>query len=175
MAFLLERIAGPDTLDMTSSSSQSTLIQRNDTLKRGNMNGIKTHTCLDCRTIWRINYVCYSLFLGYHGEFTKVVYFTERTVTPFLTVIPRRLGEISLRDFKTLFDRPGVYRFHFKAQDAEYGFVKEEVRYFGGKTICSHSLECDYLTLLWLQIADDNMILPGFDGKIIAWVEEIQV
>lgn len=66
--------------------------------------------------------------LGYHGDqFTKVVYFTERTVTPFLTVIPRRLGEISLRDFKTLFDRPGVYRFHFKAQDAEYGFVKEEV------------------------------------------------
>ena len=28
---------------------------------------------------------------------------------------------------------------------------------------------------LLLQIADDNMILPGFDGKIIAWVEEIQV
>ncbi|XP_057374957.1 dixin-like [Daphnia carinata] len=129
MAFLLERIAGPDTLDMTSSStSQSTLIHRhsNDTLKRSNLN-------------------------GYHADqFTKVVYFTERTVTPFLTVIPRRLGEISLRDFKTLFDRPGVYRFHFKAQDAEYGFVKEE-------------------------IADDNMILPGFDGKIIAWVEEIQV
>ena len=42
MAFLLERIAGPDTLDMTSSASQSTLIQRNDTLKRGNMNGIRT-------------------------------------------------------------------------------------------------------------------------------------
>ena len=41
MAFLLERIAGPDTLDMTSSASQSTLIQRNDTLKRGNMNGIE--------------------------------------------------------------------------------------------------------------------------------------
>ncbi len=59
-----------------------------------------------------------------------MVYFTERTVTPFLTVIPRRLGEICLRDFKTLFDRPGVYRFHFKAQDAEYGFVKEEVTYF---------------------------------------------
>lgn len=56
-----------------------------------------------------------------------MVYFTERTVTPFLTVIPRRLGEICLRDFKTLFDRPGVYRYHFKAQDAEYGFVKEEV------------------------------------------------
>jgi hypothetical protein len=46
MAFLLERIAGPDTLDMTSSASQSTLIQRNDTLKRGNMNGIKTQRAL---------------------------------------------------------------------------------------------------------------------------------
>ena len=62
-------------------------------------------------------------------QLTKVVYFTERTVTPFLTVIPRRLGDICLRDFKALFDRPGVYRFHFKAQDAEYGFVKEEVLY----------------------------------------------
>lgn len=68
------------------------------------------------------------LIPGFHNEqFTKVVYFTERTVTPFLTVIPRRLGEICLRDFKMLFDRPGVYRFHFKAHDAEYGFVKEEV------------------------------------------------
>lgn len=126
MAFLLERIAGPDSLDMTSSNSQSTLIQRNCndlTLKRSNLNGTKS-------PINRFLDVDSSVFLvsGYHGDqFTKVVYFTERTVTPFLTVIPRRLGEISLRDFKTLFDRPGVYRFHFKAQDAEYGFVKEEV------------------------------------------------
>jgi hypothetical protein len=131
MAFLLERIAGPDTLDMTSSASQSTLIQRNDTLKRGNMNGIKKHSALYFENHTLNFYLQWRMllsYIGYYGDqFTKVVYFTERTVTPFLTVIPRRLGEISLRDFKTLFDRPGVYRFHFKAQDAEYGFVKEEV------------------------------------------------
>lgn len=81
-----------------------------------------------------------SLLAGFHGEqFTKVVYFTERTVTPFLTVIPRRLGEITLRDFKTLFDRPGVYRYHFKAPDAEYGFVKEEVSFVPYLyNMCSH-------------------------------------
>lgn len=129
MAFLLERIAGPDNLEVSSSSYQPSIVSRytNDSAQKR------------------------SLGNGFHGEqFTKVVYFTERTVTPFLTVIPRRLGEITLRDFKTLFDRPGVYRYHFKAQDSEYGFVKEE-------------------------IADDSVILPGFDGKIIAWVEEIQL
>lgn len=77
-----------------------------------------------------INLLCYKQKGFQNEQFTKVVYFTERTVTPFLTVIPRRLGDIYLRDFKMLFDRPGVYRFHFKAPDAEYGFVKEEVRYY---------------------------------------------
>lgn len=126
MAFLLERIAGPDSTDPSALASCNS---RNDS------------------SLKRVN----SSIQSFHNEqFTKVVYFTERTVTPFLTVIPRRLGEISLRDFKTLFDRPGVYRFHFKAKDPEYGFVKEE-------------------------IGDDDMLLPGFDGKIIAWVEEIQV
>jgi len=127
MAFLLERIAGPDVLDCTSQSnySDSSLIG----IKRMPVNTLH----------------------GFQSDqFTKVVYFTERTVTPFLTVIPRRLGDIYLRDFKMLFDRPGVYRFHFKAPDAEYGFVKEE-------------------------IGDDDMMLPGFDGKIVAWVEEIQL
>jgi len=131
MAFLLERIAGPDHLDPTP---QTAVHQRTNNDSSGGMKRMPI-----------------TSLHGFHGDqFTKVVYFTERTVTPYLTVIPRRLGEITLRDFKTLFDRPGVFRFHFKAPDAEYGFVKEE-------------------------IADDNVILPGFDGKIIAWVEEIQV
>jgi predicted nucleic acid-binding Zn-ribbon protein len=131
MAFLLERIAGPDHLDQTSSATMNARSNNdpNGGVKRMPANSIN----------------------GFQGDqLTKVVYFTERTVTPFLTVIPRRLGDITLLDFKCLFDRPGVFRFHFKAPDAEYGFVKEE-------------------------IADDNTLLPGFDGKIIAWVEEISV
>jgi len=38
-----------------------------------------------------------------------------------------RLGEITLGDFKEAIDRPGLYRYHFKALDPEFGTVKEEV------------------------------------------------
>ena len=38
-----------------------------------------------------------------------------------------RLGNITLGDFKEVFDRPGPFRFHFKALDPEFGTVKEEV------------------------------------------------
>ncbi|XP_023932971.1 dixin-like isoform X2 [Lingula anatina] len=79
--------------------------------------------------------------------FTKVLYFTERTVTPFMKTIGKRLGEITLRDFRALFDRPGNYRFHFKALDPEFGTVKEEVTH-------------------------DDDIIPGWEGKIVAWIEE---
>lgn len=129
MAFLLERIAGPDNLDVSSCNfQQQSIISRytNDS-KRSLGNGNLLARLSPC-AIWGRDSRFLFVSTGFHGEqFTKVVYFTERTVTPFLTVIPRRLGEIALRDFKTLFDRPGVYRYHFKAQDPEYGFVKEEV------------------------------------------------
>ena len=59
---------------------------------------------------------------------TKVVYFTPRSVTPFMTSINKPVGKISLRDFKSLFDRPGFFRYHFKTMDKEFGMVKEEVR-----------------------------------------------
>lgn len=78
---------------------------------------------------------------------TKVIYYTERSVTPFLSAIPKRLSDIRLRDFKVAFDRPGQYRFHFKTLDPEFGMVKEEV------------------------LHDDDPV-PGWDGKIVAWVEE---
>ena len=65
---------------------------------------------------------------GMQEASTKVIYFTERTVTPFMSTINKRLGEIRLRDFKNMFDRPGLFRFHFKSYDLEYGMVKEEVR-----------------------------------------------
>ena len=41
--------------------------------------------------------------------------------------ISKRIGDVRLSDFKTLFDRPGFYRYHFKAVDQEFGMVKEEV------------------------------------------------
>ena len=58
---------------------------------------------------------------------TKILYFTNRSVTPFMCSISKRIGDIRLADFKALFDRPGFYRYHFKAVDQEFGMVKEEV------------------------------------------------
>ncbi|XP_056139699.1 dixin-A isoform X2 [Lampris incognitus] len=57
---------------------------------------------------------------------TKVLYFTDRSLTPFLINIPKRLGEVTLRDFKAAVDRQGSFRYHFKALDPEFGTVKEE-------------------------------------------------
>ncbi|XP_059398140.1 dixin-A-like [Carassius carassius] len=78
---------------------------------------------------------------------TKVLYFTDRSLTPFMINIPKRLGEVTLRDFKSAVDREGNYRYHFKALDPEFGTVKEEV-------------------------FQDDAVVPGWEGKIVAWVEE---
>uniref|UniRef100_A0A673TSF5 DIX domain containing 1 n=1 Tax=Suricata suricatta TaxID=37032 RepID=A0A673TSF5_SURSU len=78
---------------------------------------------------------------------TKVLYFTDRSLTPFMVNIPKRLGEVTLKDFKAAIDREGSHRYHFKALDPEFGTVKEEVFH------------------------DDDAI-PGWEGKIVAWVEE---
>ncbi|XP_065560773.1 dixin-A-like [Artemia franciscana] len=80
-------------------------------------------------------------------ETTKALYFTDRSLTPFLIILQGRLGEVVLRDFKMAIDRPNRYRFLFKTPDPDYGFVKQE-------------------------ITDDDGILPGFDGKVVAWLEE---
>uniref|UniRef100_A0A8C6RRT6 Dixin n=1 Tax=Nannospalax galili TaxID=1026970 RepID=A0A8C6RRT6_NANGA len=81
------------------------------------------------------------------STFTKVLYFTDRSLTPFMVNIPKRLGEVTLKDFKVAIDREGSHRYHFKALDPEFGTVKEEVFH------------------------DDDAI-PGWEGKIVAWVEE---
>lgn len=78
---------------------------------------------------------------------TKVLYFTGLSLTPFMISIPKRLGEVTLRDVKAAVDREGNYRYHFKALDPEFGTVKEEV----------------FL---------DEAVVPGWEGKIVAWVEE---
>uniref|UniRef100_A0A672RA01 Dixin-A-like n=1 Tax=Sinocyclocheilus grahami TaxID=75366 RepID=A0A672RA01_SINGR len=78
---------------------------------------------------------------------TKVLYYTDRSLTPFLVNIPKRLGEVTLQDFKVAVDRHGSFRYHFKSLDPEFGTVKEEV-------------------------FQDNAVIPGWEGKIVAWVEE---
>uniref|UniRef100_A0A2K6NSY9 Dixin n=1 Tax=Rhinopithecus roxellana TaxID=61622 RepID=A0A2K6NSY9_RHIRO len=78
---------------------------------------------------------------------TKVLYFTDRSLTPFMVNIPKRLEEVTLKDFKAAIDREGNHRYHFKALDPEFGTVKEEIFH------------------------DDDAI-PGWEGKIVAWVEE---
>lgn len=85
--------------------------------------------------------------MGSGNSCTKVLYFTDRSLTPFMVNIPKRLGEVTLRDFKTAIDREGNHRYHFKALDPEFGTVKEEVFH-------------------------DEDIIPGWEGKIVAWVEE---
>ena len=71
---------------------------------------------------------------------TKILYFTNRSSTPFMSAISKKIGEITLRDFKVLFDRPGFYRFHFKTVDEDYGMVKEEVCYIYDLYICKYLL-----------------------------------
>ena len=58
---------------------------------------------------------------------TKILYYTNRSATPFMSSVPKQIGDVTLRDFKNLFDRPGFFRFHFKSVDQEFGMVKEEV------------------------------------------------
>lgn len=78
---------------------------------------------------------------------TKILYFTGKSPTPSMINIPKRLGEVTLKDVKAAVDREGNYRYHFKALDPEFGTVKEEV----------------FL---------DGAIIPGWEGKIVAWLEE---
>ena len=79
----------------------------------------------------------------------------------------KRIGEIQLRDFKALFDRPGFFRYHFKAVDQEFGMVKEEVKTFKRLIVF-----VQMLMEMYFQITSDDAILPGSDGKIVAWVDE---
>ncbi|XP_061660241.1 dixin-like isoform X2 [Syngnathoides biaculeatus] len=78
---------------------------------------------------------------------TKILYFKGRSSTPSMINIPKKLGEVTLKDVKAAVDQGGNYRYHFKALDPEFGTVKEEV----------------FL---------DGAIVPGWEGKIVAWVEE---
>ena len=60
-----------------------------------------------------------------------------------MSSVPKQIGDVTLRDFKNLFDRPGFFRFHFKSVDQEFGMVKEEVRI---KVLRLSIASCDYLS-----------------------------
>ncbi|KAH9513751.1 Dixin [Bulinus truncatus] len=57
------------------------------------------------------------------------------------------LGEIRLRDLKSVIPDSNLYHYFFKALDPEYGSIKEE-------------------------LSNDDDLLPGWEGKIVAWLEE---
>lgn len=78
---------------------------------------------------------------------TKVLYFMDNNATPSMLTICKPLGEVTLRDFKSTLDRPGQFRYHFKALDPEFGTVKEE-------------------------ISNEEAVIPGWEGKIVAWIEQ---
>lgn len=78
---------------------------------------------------------------------TKILYYIDNSETPYLITIPKRLGEITLLDFRKLCGRSEDCRYQFKALDPEFGTVKEE-------------------------LSNDTDLLPGWEGKIVAWVEE---
>ncbi|XP_014789922.1 dixin isoform X3 [Octopus bimaculoides] len=78
---------------------------------------------------------------------TKVLYYLDNSETSHMITVPKRLGEITLKDLQNRIQKSEGYRFQFKALDPEFGTVKEEL--FNGKDI-----------------------LPGWEGKIVAWVTE---
>ncbi len=58
-----------------------------------------------------------------------------------------RLEEVTLRDFKAAFDRPGSFRFFVKTEDPDCGVVKEEIK-------------------------REDTLLPLWKGRILVWISE---
>ncbi|XP_059172134.1 dixin-like [Physella acuta] len=78
---------------------------------------------------------------------TNVIYYLENSDKPSTCVVRKKLGEIRLRDLKAVIPDSNLYHYFFKALDPEYGTVKEE-------------------------LSNDDDLLPGWEGKIVAWLEE---
>jgi len=80
---------------------------------------------------------------------TKCVYYLNKDATPYCMTIFKNVSNITLMDFKEKIKlNPSVnYRFFFKSQEPEFGYLKEEV-------------------------TNDNKLLPCFENRIVAWIEE---
>ncbi|XP_076438575.1 dixin-like [Babylonia areolata] len=80
------------------------------------------------------------------GPSTSVIFFADHSIQPVSCLMPGKLGDIRLKDFKHLFENSDKYRFYFKALDPEYGTVKEE-------------------------LTKEDSVVPGWENKIVAWLE----
>lgn len=78
-------------------------------------------------------------------DVTRITYQPSWSSTPSVLIMSKRLGEVTLGDFKSLLDPPGQYRYYFKALDAEFGTIREE-------------------------LVNDEDVIPGWEGKIMAWI-----
>lgn len=77
------------------------------------------------------------------------MYFIDQEMTPAITSVAKGVGDITLAELKKATRREnGNFRFIFKALDPELGTVKEE-------------------------IFNDEDVVPGWEGKIVAWIEEV--
>nr|ADO34168.1 DIX-domain containing protein [Mnemiopsis leidyi] len=79
---------------------------------------------------------------------TKILYYLGTSTTPYLSMCPKPVGEISLRDFKNVVNRAGRYRYNFRTFDQDVGPVKQE-------------------------LVEDGALLPAWEGRIIGFVEEL--
>ncbi|XP_028401481.1 dixin-like isoform X2 [Dendronephthya gigantea] len=80
-------------------------------------------------------------------DVTRITYQPSWSPTPSVVIISKRLGEVTLGDFKSLLDLSGQYRYYFKALDAEFGTIREE-------------------------LINDDDVIPGWEGKIMAWISD---
>ncbi|XP_031561635.1 segment polarity protein dishevelled homolog DVL-3-like isoform X2 [Actinia tenebrosa] len=77
-------------------------------------------------------------------EETKVIYHIDDEDTPYLVKLGKHPDIVTLGDFKNVLNRP-TYKFFFKSMDDDFGVVKEE-------------------------ISEDEMRLPCFNGRVVAWL-----
>ncbi|GIY60547.1 axin-1 [Caerostris darwini] len=82
-------------------------------------------------------------------DFTSVGYCINNNPVPYTTKV--RGKRITLGHFKTLFNRKGDYRYFFKRYCNEFG-----------------------TNVVFEEITDDEEVLPLWDGKIFALIEEIE-
>jgi len=88
-----------------------------------------------------------NVTLEHSSEPIKVIYYLGKSITPVLKMSEIGIGYLTLRDFKTLVNRPGKYRYFFKSIDKDFGCVREELLF------------------------DDDLI-PGHEHKVVAWIEK---
>ena len=56
-----------------------------------------------------------------HSE-TKVIYYCDDETTPYLVKIPQNPAHVTLKDFKTVLNKPNLnYKYFFKSVDADFG------------------------------------------------------